>query len=314
MSQVQAVDGSYFRSTTLQSESTKSKGTTTFQAFLDSTQPATNTTSSASLESIFQKASDTYGIDIDLLKAVAKTESNFTANATSHAGAMGIMQLMPATARSLGVTDAYDPEQNIMGGAKLLASHLRKYNGNIAYALAAYNAGSGAVDSYGGIPPYQETQNYVKRILSLYDNTIEIPENASYTSNPNATLVTAEDIARAKEDARITKQLSDIPSNDLYLTSNTETIYIADDTEETTTSTPVSSSQETVSDSTQTTSSQDYSDFVDTYLSLISGFNKDSTSNLLTSSGLGSTSYFSNTSATSSLLSLLTNALSSSES
>ncbi len=129
------------------------------------------------LEQIFQKAASTYGVDESLLKAMAKAESEFDPDATSKSGAMGIMQLMPATAKSLGVTDAYDPEQNIMGGAKYIASLLDKYDGNVSYALAAYNAGSGNVDKYGGIPPFEETQNYVTKILGyLQDGGVEIPQ------------------------------------------------------------------------------------------------------------------------------------------
>lgn len=130
----------------------------------------------SSLESIFEKAANTYGVDVELLKAMAKAESNFDPNATSRSGAMGIMQLMPGTAKGLGVTDAYDPEQNIMGGAKYIASLLDKYDGNVSYALAAYNAGSGNVDKYGGIPPFEETQNYVTKILGYLQNGgVEIP-------------------------------------------------------------------------------------------------------------------------------------------
>ena len=96
---------------------------------------------------------------------MGKAESNFRASATSRCGAMGVMQLMPGTAKSLGVTDAYDARQNIMAGSKYLAKLLDKYDGDTKLALAAYNAGSGNVAKYGGIPPFKETQNYVKRVL-----------------------------------------------------------------------------------------------------------------------------------------------------
>ena len=141
-----------------------------------------------SLEAIFEKAAQTYNVDVELLKAMAKAESGFDPNATSRSGAMGIMQLMPTTAKGLGVTDAYDPEQNIMGGAKYIASLLEKYDGNVAYALAAYNAGSGNVDKYGGIPPFEETQNYVTKILGYLQNGgVEIPDQwAGVTSGTDA--------------------------------------------------------------------------------------------------------------------------------
>ena len=130
------------------------------------------------LEQIFQKASDTYHVSKDLLKAMAKPKSNFRADATSHCGAMGIMQLMPATAASLGVTDAYNPEQNIMGGAQYISRLLEKYNGNLSYAVAAYNAGSGNVDKYGGIPPFQETQNYVVKVLRYLEEGVTLPDSS----------------------------------------------------------------------------------------------------------------------------------------
>ena len=110
-------------------------------------------------------------MDINLLKAIARQESNFNPSATSSAGAMGVMQLMPSTAKGLGVTNAYDAQQNIMGGAKLMAQNLKKYNGDVSLALAAYNAGGGNVDKYGGIPPFKETQNYVKKVLGYYQNS-----------------------------------------------------------------------------------------------------------------------------------------------
>ncbi len=108
-----------------------------------------------------------YGLDPSLLKAVAQAESNFSPTAVSSAGAKGLMQLMDATAQSLGVTDAFDPAQNIEGGAKFLSQLLNRYQGNETLALAAYNAGPGAVDKWGGVPPYEETQTYVPRILDL---------------------------------------------------------------------------------------------------------------------------------------------------
>ena len=110
-----------------------------------------------SLESIFQQAAKRYQVPENLLKAVAKVESNFQADAVSSCGATGIMQLMPSTAKGLGVTDPTDPEQNIMGGAKYLSQMLKRYNGDQKLALAAYNAGSGNVAKYGGVPPCRDT-------------------------------------------------------------------------------------------------------------------------------------------------------------
>ena len=118
------------------------------------------------MDAIFEEASKETGVDIRLLKAVGKAESNFRASATSRCGAMGVMQLMPGTAKSLGVTDAYDARQNIMGGAKYLKENLDRFGGNVNLALAAYNAGPNSVQKYGGIPPYKETQNYVKTVNS----------------------------------------------------------------------------------------------------------------------------------------------------
>ena len=107
--------------------------------------------------------------DEDFVKAVINQESGFNPNATSHCGAMGLMQLMPSTAQGLGVTNAYDAEQNIEGGTKYLKGLMDRFGNDKSLALAAYNAGPNAVKKYGGIPPYAETKNYVKSVLSKYD-------------------------------------------------------------------------------------------------------------------------------------------------
>ena len=120
----------------------------------------------SSMDEMFERAASATGLSTKLLKAVAKQESSFNPTAVSKAGAMGVMQLMPTTARSLGVRDPFDAEQNIMGGAKYIAQQLQRFGGNIEKALAAYNAGPNAVEKYNGIPPYKETQNYVRTIMS----------------------------------------------------------------------------------------------------------------------------------------------------
>lgn len=147
---------------------TQASQTSSFDQVLQNA--AKKTYSQTELDQYFEAASKKYNVSLELLKAVAKAESDFNPNCVSSAGAVGVMQLMPATAKELGVSNSYDAEENIMGGAKYLARKLKEYNGNVELALAAYNAGSGAVNKYGGIPPYKETQNYVKKIMGYLEN------------------------------------------------------------------------------------------------------------------------------------------------
>ena len=118
-----------------------------------------------SFDELLTQAAAKEGIDASLLKAVARAESNLDATAVSSAGAKGVMQLMDGTARELGVTNVYDPAQNIAAGAKYLKQMLTRYGGDVTRALAAYNAGPGNVDAHGGVPPFAETQGYVQKIL-----------------------------------------------------------------------------------------------------------------------------------------------------
>jgi hypothetical protein len=124
----------------------------------------------AEVDAAIDAAAARHNVDPSLVRAVVKVESNFNPHAVSRKGAVGLMQLMPSTARQLNVVDPYDPQQNIDGGVRHLKQLLENFNGNVPLSLAAYNAGEGAVTRSGGIPRYSETQNYVKQITNIYWN------------------------------------------------------------------------------------------------------------------------------------------------
>jgi Soluble lytic murein transglycosylase and related regulatory proteins (some contain LysM/invasin domains) len=138
-------------------------------------------------DNIIKQAAAQHGVSEGLIKAVMHTESGFNTNARSPVGAQGLMQLMPATARRFNVSNAYDPHQNIMAGARYLSWLLKRFNGNTSLALAGYNAGEGNVAKYGGIPPFRETQDYVRRVTSRYSNLYAGSLSVSGSSSSNST-------------------------------------------------------------------------------------------------------------------------------
>jgi soluble lytic murein transglycosylase len=123
-----------------------------------------------SYEELIRSTSGRHNVDADLIRAVIKAESDFRPNARSRKGAMGLMQLMPETARLHNVADAYDPSENVDGGVRHLRMLLERYQGDLQLSLAAYNAGSAAVEKHGGIPPFAETREYVRRVLRFYES------------------------------------------------------------------------------------------------------------------------------------------------
>lgn len=140
-------------------------------------------------DQLIRQAAQQHGVSEGLIKAVMHTESGFNIKARSPVGAQGLMQLMPATARRFNVSNAYDPQQNIFAGAKYLSWLLKRFNGDTRLAIAAYNAGEGNVDKYGGIPPFRETQDYVRRVTSRYQNLYAsgLGTNLSESNNNNQT-------------------------------------------------------------------------------------------------------------------------------
>ena len=150
------------------SEKSSSASSSPFANKIFSSEMNSISSGNSDIDGLIEAYSEKNGLDSAFVKAVIKQESGFQPKVTSSCGAMGLMQLMPATANSLGVKDAYDPEQNIAGGTKYLKGLLDRFGGDKTLALAAYNAGPNAVAKYNGIPPYKETQNYVKNIMSMY--------------------------------------------------------------------------------------------------------------------------------------------------
>jgi soluble lytic murein transglycosylase-like protein len=145
--------------------------------------PAAAAGDSSAYDGLIDAAAARNGVDPALLRGLIRQESNFDPTATSPAGARGLAQLMPGTAAGLGVTDPFDPAQSIDAGARYLRSQLDRFGGDPAKALAAYNAGPGAVQRYGGVPPYAETQQYVQRVLG-YAAQYRGPGTGAATASP----------------------------------------------------------------------------------------------------------------------------------
>ena len=165
---------------------------------------------------IIKQAASQHGISEGLIKAVMHTESGFNVNARSPVGAQGLMQLMPATARRFNVSNAFDPQQNIMAGAKYLAWLTKRFNGNTSLVLASYNAGEGNVAKYGGIPPFKETQDYVRRVSSrfsnLYSNGVGLSSNRD--SRPDNAKIIAQSTPDEPAPSRYSEQRQIIMASD----------------------------------------------------------------------------------------------------
>lgn len=170
--EITGLDLTLQRISTIEQQFQKLSGTVDkdFQSILDAkSSDYGEDVSNEEVNNLINEYSAKNGLDADFVRAVVKQESGFNEHATSHCGAKGLMQLMPGTAKSLGVENPYDAEDNVRGGTKMLAGLLKTYGGRKDLALAAYNAGGGAVKKYGGIPPYGETQRYVKNVLNIYN-------------------------------------------------------------------------------------------------------------------------------------------------
>ncbi|SFH77910.1 Transglycosylase SLT domain-containing protein [Pseudobutyrivibrio sp. OR37] len=190
-------------------ETSTSNTNATSKAFVEALNQKTVADSiktATSYKDIFIEASQKYGVSYDLLTAIAEQESGFNPNAVSHTGAMGIMQIMPATANELKLTHPFDAYENIMAGAKDISQKLSEYNGDLDKALAAYNAGSNAVDMYGGVPPYGETLSYVENVKAIMQRGANVPYT-NYISR-NAT--------KAEIEADLKALLKEMPETEEY--------------------------------------------------------------------------------------------------
>lgn len=151
---------------------------------LSTSRTVANPPTQAPLNDVIAAASGRYKLDPDLVNSVIRAESGFNTRAVSRKGARGLMQLMPETATTLGVNDGFDPQQNVDGGTRYLRELLERYNFDLIKALAAYNAGPARVEQYGGVPPYQETRAYVRRIVKDFNRKKSVQQQSTSKQKP----------------------------------------------------------------------------------------------------------------------------------
>lgn len=193
-----------YASSEAQTEKTETETAAKTSSVSKSRTTSSSKSGETTLQDIFERAAQKYDISYDFLVAVAKAESDFNTKCVSSAGAQGIMQVMPEEQKGLGIKDPFDAEQNIMGAAKLLKAHLKKFNGDYTLAAAAYNAGSGTVKKYGGVPPYKETQNYVKKIKKYMEEGVNVPDKKVATNSQDSTVGSGASAGAATETKKST--------------------------------------------------------------------------------------------------------------
>ncbi|WP_230661498.1 lytic transglycosylase domain-containing protein [Psychrobacter sp. I-STPA10] len=174
----QPVKVTYYPDSKLQTNNSSSTATNGYNGFA-APSPSANRNS---YDAFIRDSGARHGVDPALIKAMMHTESAFNPNARSPVGAQGLMQLMPATARRFAVNNPWNPAENIEGAAKYIAWLKRRFNNNIEFVVAGYNAGEGNVTKYGGIPPFRETQNYVKKVLGRYNNLYKLDSSLLNTA------------------------------------------------------------------------------------------------------------------------------------